>query len=70
MKNIRYNVYETNSSSSHSISISANTTGILDTIECNDDGVIFITGKYFGRGKYIGMKILDSKKLYFKIVEI
>ena len=49
MKNIRYNVYETNSSSSHSISISANTTGILDTIECNDDGVIFITGKYFGR---------------------
>jgi len=49
MINIRNNVFETNSSSSHSISISTDTTGILDTIECDDNGVITITGLGFGR---------------------
>jgi len=49
MKNIRHNVFETNSSSSHSISISTDTTGILDTIQCNAEGTITITSWSFGR---------------------
>jgi|GEM_PF-1718876 len=48
MKNIRNNVFETNSSSSHSISISE-AEGILDTIECDHNGVITIVGGGFGR---------------------
>lgn len=49
MKNIRNNVFETNSSSSHSISITESSDGVLDTIECDEDGVITIVGDGFGR---------------------
>jgi hypothetical protein len=48
MINIRQNIFETNSSSSHSLSISENTDGIFDTIDCDEGGVIHITGGYFG----------------------
>jgi hypothetical protein len=49
IKNIRHNIFETNSSSSHSISISDSSDGILDTIVCDDNGVITIIGDGFGR---------------------
>jgi len=48
MKNIRYGVFETNSSSTHSISISSNSNGILDTIVPNADGSIVLSGGEFG----------------------
>ncbi len=49
MKKTRQNVFETNSSSTHSISISPNTTGIYDTIP-SKNGVITLTGGDFGWG--------------------
>lgn len=48
MKNIRYGVFETNSSSTHSISISSNSDGILDTIVPSSDGTIVLSGGEFG----------------------
>ena len=48
MKNIRQNVFETNSSSTHSISISENSIGILDTICPDDNGIITLRGGQFG----------------------
>lgn len=47
MKNIRRGVFETNSSSSHSISI-ANSDGILDTIMPDENGNIVLTVGEFG----------------------
>jgi hypothetical protein len=48
MKNIRKAVFETNSSSSHSIHID-NETALLDTsLLPNDDGVVILTGGEFG----------------------
>jgi len=47
MKNIRTNVFETNSSSSHSISIS-DSDGVLDTIAPDENGNIVLTGGEFG----------------------
>lgn len=49
MINIRRNVFETNSSSSHSISICQDSNGVLDTIACDPDGTITIRGGWFGR---------------------
>lgn len=48
MKNIRSSVFETNSSSTHSISIDSNADGILDTIVPNDEGALILTGGSFG----------------------
>lgn len=48
MKNIRHNVFETNSSSSHSISISSNDPPEFDTIYPDKDGKIILTGGEFG----------------------
>ena len=48
MKKIRQGVFETNSSSTHSISINENTEGILDTIYTDSDGVIRLEGGDFG----------------------
>ena len=55
MKNIRFNVFETNSSSSHSISISNtrvislnNSCEILETIIPDDNGVVYLEGGEFG----------------------
>jgi hypothetical protein len=47
MKNIRNKVFETNSSSTHSVSIVPNTDGIYDTI-IPIDGTIILTGGEFG----------------------
>lgn len=47
MKNIRTNVFETNSSSSHSITISKSV-GVLDTIAPDMGGNIVLTGGNFG----------------------
>lgn len=47
-KNIRNSVFETNSSSSHSISICADADGIYDTIVPNEDGVIVLAGGQYG----------------------
>lgn len=46
-KIIREGVFETNSSSSHSISIS-NSDAIYDSIYPNEDGIIELNGKHFG----------------------
>jgi hypothetical protein len=43
MKNIRSQIFETNSSSSHSITI-ADSGGLLDTIYPDENGVITLTG--------------------------
>ena len=47
MKNIRNKVFETNSSSSHSISIYNATNGLYDTITPDEDGIITLTGGKF-----------------------
>jgi hypothetical protein len=48
-KLIRHSVFETNSSSSHSVSIADKTKDfVLDTIYPNQDGVIVLTGGEFG----------------------
>ena len=47
MINIRHQVFETNSSSTHSVSISDNVAGLLDTI-FPKNGVIYLTGGEFG----------------------
>jgi hypothetical protein len=49
MKNIRQNIFETNSSSSHSLSISENTDGIYDTIDSDENGIIHVVGDCFGK---------------------
>ena len=48
MKNIRRNVFETNSSSTHSISISESSDGILDSLPVDEDGTLHIDGGEFG----------------------
>lgn len=48
MKNIRHNIFETNSSSTHSISIAEDSDGILDTIIPDEDGNIVLNGGEFG----------------------
>lgn len=48
MRKIRQGVFETNSSSTHSISISKNTDGLMDTIHPDSDGVIRLEGGDFG----------------------
>jgi len=48
MKNIRNKVFETNSSSTHSISIYNATQGLYDTIVPNSKGVIALVGGEFG----------------------
>lgn len=47
MKNIRLNVFETNSSSTHSISISKSSKGVYETLPVND-GMVVLTGGEFG----------------------
>lgn len=47
MKNIRNNVFETNSSSTHSISIAENCDGIYDTLPV-ENGKVLLTGGDFG----------------------
>lgn len=47
-KNIRQGVFETNSSSSHSLSIAKDSDGILDTILPDEDGIIVLNGGEFG----------------------
>lgn len=47
MKNTRHNVFETNSSSTHSISVNENADGIYSTIPVHN-GVIKLTGGRFG----------------------
>lgn len=48
MINIRSKVFETNSSSTHSIAIADDTDGILDTLIPDDNGVIVLSGGEFG----------------------
>ena len=48
MKTIRHGVFETNSSSSHSISISRLTDGIYDTIPPDKNGIIKLSGGQYG----------------------
>lgn len=51
VKTIRRGVFETNSSSSHSISLGYSNEG-WETIEPNSDGVIVLRGEEFGWGVY------------------
>jgi hypothetical protein len=48
MQNIRHGVFETNSSSCHSISISEDSDGLMDVIYPNGDGKIELEGGEFG----------------------
>jgi hypothetical protein len=47
MINIRHQVFETNSSSTHSISITSSAYGILETLPCKE-GIVYLTGGEFG----------------------
>src|ERR1041384_1998628 len=47
MKQIRHSVFETNSSSTHSISISSDVR-TLDTLYVDENGVVTIEGEQFG----------------------
>ncbi len=47
MKNIRSSIFETNSSSTHSITISIDIPLVLDTIEPDEDGRIILNGGKF-----------------------
>lgn len=46
----RYNVFETNSSSTHSISIAASSDGVYETLPVDDNGVVHLRGGEFGWG--------------------
>ncbi len=48
MKNVRNGVFETNSSSTHSISICADADGIYETVVPDKDGTIVLSGGRFG----------------------
>lgn len=48
MKQIRQSVFETNSSSTHSISVSYNTKGIQQTLDVDNLGVVTLDGGEFG----------------------
>lgn len=48
MKNIRNNVFETNSSSTHSISIAPTVAGLYDTLPVDSNGKIRLVGGEFG----------------------
>ena len=48
MKNVRNSVFETNSSSSHSIHISKEVTVYDNSLVPNSNGVVYITGGQFG----------------------
>lgn len=48
MKNIRYGTFETNSSSTHSISIAEHCEGLMDIIRPDDRGMIELCGGEFG----------------------
>lgn len=48
MKNIRQKVFETNSSSTHSISISKNSNGILESLYPDAEGKLLLEGGQFG----------------------
>lgn len=47
---IRRSIFETNSSSSHSITICNDDNFLIETIDVNDDGVIVLNGGEFGWG--------------------
>lgn len=74
LKNIRHKVFETNSSSTHSISISKDSDGILETLEVSEDGVVSLTGGQFGwewakyndartKANYAGILVRDNEAL-------
>ncbi len=74
MINIRQSVFETNSSSTHSISIVANTDGIYDTIAVDDEGVLHLTGGQFGweevtytdaltKANYCAVDVMDRSEM-------
>jgi hypothetical protein len=44
----RHGVFETNSSSTHSISICHNSNGVYDTLSVDENGVVHLTGGKFG----------------------
>ena len=50
MKTTRYNIFETNSSSSHSITISKDLTATLDSIPLDSKGVLHVYPDEFGWG--------------------
>jgi len=81
MQNIRQNVFETNSSSTHSISINSNTDGIYDTIVPDDDGILWLTGGIFAwewaqikhtltKANYAAVYARDNEKLTNMLTEL
>ncbi len=63
MKNIRQNVFETNSSMSHSISITVATTGVLETIASDENGSILLKGGDFSETELFINKALAKANL-------
>jgi hypothetical protein len=81
MKNFRTSVFETNSSSTHSISIYNATKGVYDTIVPMENGVIELTGGDFGwewekyndaltKANYAALFAQDDKAMTDMLVEV
>lgn len=60
MINTRLNVFETNSSSSHSFTISISTSGVLETIAPNSKGEIVLKGGDFSRSEFYIQSALEK----------
>jgi len=71
MKQIRHEVYETNSSSTHSVSICVekNKDGIYDTIIPSDTGIIELTGGNFSSELTVWLKPIDKANYCVAYIE-
>lgn len=83
MENIRHSCFETNSSSTHSISICEDSDGVYDTIVPDENGVICLTGGQFGwdwikfndpltKANYLAVQVshhLDMTRMLFDVIK-
>jgi hypothetical protein len=81
MKNIRNGVFETNSSSTHSISISSNSDGILETLPVSKKGFVHLSGGEFGweerqyndaetKANYCAVDTMDARFMHHRALLI
>lgn len=81
MINIRHSVFETNSSSTHSLSISNSTPEMYDTILPDSEGKIILTGGQFGweweryndslvKANYLAVTVFNREKEKAELIEV
>jgi hypothetical protein len=71
MKQVRSEIFESNSSSSHSVSICVdnNKDGIYDTILPDDNGVITLTGGTFSSEGHVWLKAIEKANYCVSYIE-